>query len=121
VANNQQRFMFVVLTALSAWPTGATAQAAHFDASPTSGTAPLTVRFCASVGIAIDFGDGTSSAMGMPPSGTCPVGEVYSTHTYVAPGTFNLRGLPCPGSLNTNCGEVSQKASAVVITVTAAQ
>ena len=36
---------------------------AYFTAAPTSGQAPLTVTFCAFAGIAIDFGDGTSSGM----------------------------------------------------------
>ena len=94
----------------------------HFTASPTSGRAPLTVTFCASAGVAIDFGDGTSSAMGLAQSGDCPVGGTsHIKHIYTAAGTYQLRGAPCPGSQNTNCGEVAMQASAVKIIVTPAQ
>jgi hypothetical protein len=94
----------------------------HFTASPTSGRAPLTVTFCASAGVAINFGDGTSSAMGMAQSGDCPVGRTsHIKHTYTAAGTYQLRGAPCPGSQNTNCGEVAKQASAVKIIVAPAQ
>jgi hypothetical protein len=111
--------VIAAIAALSMWPAMVVAEAtAFFDAIPTSGPAPLTVRFCASAGIGVDFGDGVSSGMG-PPSGACPRGGVSVTHTYTAAGVYRLRGFPCPGSQNTNCGEVAQKAAAVVITVTA--
>jgi hypothetical protein len=94
-------------------------QRASFSAVPLSGPAPLTVTFCASAGIALDFGDGTGSAMDLAQS-ECPVGSTsHIRHTYGAPGTYHVRGLPCPGSQNTNCGEVAQQASAVMITVVA--
>jgi hypothetical protein len=98
------------------------AQTSYFAATPTTGRAPLTVMFCASAGTAIDFGDGTSSAMGMAQSGDCPAGGTsYVKHIYTAAGTYQLRGLPCPGSQNTNCGEVAKQASAVKIIVTPAR
>jgi PKD repeat protein len=96
-------------------PSGA--QTAHFTASPRSGPAPLTVTFCASAGITIDFGDGTCSGMGTPPSGACAAGDTYVTHTYVAPGTYQLRGFPCPGVNAAACGSVAEQASAIHIVV----
>jgi PKD repeat protein len=93
-------------------------QTPYFSATPISGRVPLTVTFCASVGIALDFGDGASSAMGMTQRGECPAGLTsYLSHTYAAVGTYQLRGLPCPGSMYTTCGAVAQQASAVQITV----
>ncbi len=90
----------------------------HFAAFPTSGPAPLTVKFCASAGIAIDFGDGTSSAMGKTQNGDCP-GNVhsYTSHTYPIPGTYHLHGFPCP-SHNSMCGAVAKKANMITIIVT---
>src|SRR6266705_3519319 len=97
--------------------------AAHFTASPTSGQAPLTVAFCASAGIGIDFGDGTSSAMGMARHGDCPAGSSsHTTHTYTAAGTYQLSGFPCPSSTHgSNCAEMARQASTVKITVTIPQ
>ena len=95
------------------------AQPPYFTASPTSGRAPLTVTFCASAGIAIDFGDGTSSAMGMAQSGDCLAGSTsYVKHIFTAAGTYQLRGFPCPSPHDSICGEVAQQASAVTIAVT---
>jgi hypothetical protein len=80
------------------------------------------VKFCASAGIAIDFGDGSSSGMGLAQSGDCPAGGTsIVAHTYASAGTYHLRGLPCPGSHNTDCGKIAEQASAVEIVVTAAQ
>jgi PKD repeat protein len=95
---------------------------AYFTAAPTSGQAPLTVTFCAFAGIAIDFGDGTSSAMGMAQGGDCPAGASSMTkHTYVAAGSYQLNGFPCPSSAHGMiCGEVAQQAGTVKITVTPA-
>lgn len=96
------------------------AQSGQFSASPTTGRAPLTVRFCASAGIGIDFGDGSSSGMGIAQSGTCPAGSpMTAKHTYAKPGTFQLRGFPCPSAVDENpCAEVARIAGTVTITVT---
>jgi hypothetical protein len=95
---------------------------AQFTASPTSGQAPLTVTFCSSAGIAIEFGDGTSSGMGVAQSGECPTDAFVTTkHTYAAAGTYQLSGSPCPSSAYGNsCGEAARQASSVQITVTPA-
>jgi len=94
------------------------AQTVHFTASPTSGPAPLTVKFCASAGIVIDFGDGTRSGMQGARGGACPAGlSTYVLHTYTAPGTYHLRGFPCPSSmLNPECGEAAGQAAGVTVT-----
>ena len=85
------------------------AQSERFTASPTSGPAPLTVTFCASAGIVINFGDGTSGSMGIAQSGECPAGSLSVVrHTYAAAGTYQLSGLPCPSSTHgESCGEVA--------------
>lgn len=102
---------------------GAAGQAqeqAYFSASPTSGQAPLTVKFCASAGIGIDFGDGTSSGMGLAQSGDCTaVDASFTTHLYSKPGAYRLRGFPCPGIHASHCEAVARQASALTITVTA--
>jgi len=91
----------------------------YFAASPTSGPAPLTVKFCASAGIGLDFGDGTSSGMGIAQAGDCPAaGSLMTTHTYTAPGTFQVTGRPCPSSSHAaSCAEVARQASSTTITV----
>lgn len=96
------------------------AQSGQFSASPTSGQAPLTVTFCASAGISIEFGDGDSSGMSVAESGTCPVGSpMTARHTYASAGTFQLRGFPCPSAADENpCAEVARIAGTVKITVT---
>ena len=110
--------MLAVTAAALAQP--AASSSAHFTASPISGRAPLTVTFCASAGIDIDFGDGTSSGLGPPPKDACPAGEnSYTTHTYTAAGIYRLRGFPCPSADSDICGRVAEQAGAVTITVTA--
>ena len=95
------------------------AQSDQFSASPTSGRAPLTVTFCASAGIAIDFGDGSSSGMSIAQSGECPAGSpMTAKHTYAAAGTFQVHGSPCPVAGANPCGEAARIASTVKITVT---
>jgi hypothetical protein len=97
-----------------------TAPAPHFAASPTSGRAPLTVTFCASAGIGLNFGDGTLSQLGIAQSGECPADLTSSVrHTYTAPGTYQLRGFPCPGAHGAICGKVAEMAGTVKIIVTA--
>jgi hypothetical protein len=94
--------------------------AVRFTASPELGPAPLTVAFCAAAGIAIDFGDGTSSGMQMSSPGDCPPGLAnYASHTYREPGAYRLRGVPCPSSaLHPECGQAAEQANSVTITVT---
>jgi hypothetical protein len=106
----------VATAAVNAQPAGSSVP--HFAVSPTSGRAPLSVVFCASAGITIDFGDGTTSWMDKAPPSACPAGDgSYVTHTYTAAGTYQLRGFPCPSSHDALCGGVAQQASAVKITV----
>src|SRR5206468_12010694 len=97
-----------------------TAQIPHFTASPISGQAPLTVTFCASAGIALDFGDGSSGGMGLAKSGDCPGGgPVMVKHTYAREGTYRLSGFPCPSSAHAQiCHEAARQASTVTITTT---
>ena len=116
----------VVLSAITsaAWAQPASTDSSElFTASPTSGRAPLTVTFCASAGIGIDFGDGASSGMGIAQSGECPMPNATITrHTYAAAGTYRVRGLPCPSATHgASCGAAAQQASAVTITVTPAR
>jgi PKD repeat protein len=92
---------------------------AYFSASPASGKAPLVVKFCASAGIAIDFGDGTNGSMTIAQEGTCPHPDsVFTTHTYEKAGAYRLRGFPCPGVNASRCGAVAGQANAVTIEVT---
>ena len=103
-------------------PLEAIAQTVHFTAEPSAGSAPLTVKFCASAGIVIDFGDGTRSGMQGARSGDCQAGlSTFVLHTYTAPGTYHLRGFPCPSSmLYPECGEAAAQAGTVNVTVTRA-
>lgn len=116
-----------VVVVLSAVTSAAWAQPTDgselFTATPTSGQAPLAVTFCASAGIAVDFGDGASSGMGIAQSGECPMpNATIIRHTYAAAGTYRVRGLPCPSATHgTSCGEAAQQASTVTITVTPAR
>ena len=98
-------------------------QSSYFAASRTSGEAPLTVTFCASAGITIDFGDGTSSGMGIARNGDCPMANSLMTrHTYTTAGDYQLTGLPCPSSTHgESCGEVARQASSVKIIVAPAR
>ena len=112
----------VVSSATFAGAQAASAQApdsTYFSASPTSGKAPLIVKFCASSGIGIDFGDGTSGGMGVAPDGTCPRPEsAFTTHSYEHPGAYKLKGFPCPGVNAASCGAVAGQANAIAIEVT---
>ncbi len=92
---------------------------AYFSASPMSGKAPLIVEFCASAGIGIDFGDGTSGGMGIAPEGRCPrPGSVSTTHNYQNKGAYKLKGFPCPGVNAVQCGAVASQANTIIIEVT---
>jgi hypothetical protein len=93
--------------------------APFFSATPVSGEAPLTVKFCASAGIGIDFGDGTSGGMGPAQTGDCSKpAAVYATHVYEKPGTYKLGGFPCPGVNAAQCGAVADQARTLTVTVT---
>jgi len=98
------------------------ADAAKFAAYPTSGPAPLTVKFCAFAGISIDFGDGSSSGLGKAKSGDCPGdAPLVTTHSYGTPGVYRIGGAPCPSAeLHPLCGEVANLANTITITVTRA-
>jgi|SRR5579872_2594979 len=92
---------------------------AYFSASPKSGKGPLIVEFCASAGIGIDFGDGTTGGMEIAPEGTCPrPGSVFTTHKYENTGSYKLKGFPCPGINAIQCGAVAKQATAIIIEVT---
>src|SRR3954468_6337833 len=106
-------------SAAEQWAQVETTPVAYFGASPTSGKAPLVVTFCATAGIGVDFGDGTTAGLSQGPTGICRTGGLSATHTYAAAGIYRVKGFPCPGSHNTDCGEVANQASAVVITVLA--
>ena len=112
----------ITLSGPAAWSATDDSHSPQFTASPVAGPAPLTVKFCASAGIAIDFGDGTSSGMGPAQRGDCPPGLASSaSHTYTRPGSYRLRGSPCPSSmLHPECGEAAAQAGAITIVVTGA-
>ena len=114
--------MFALFGSVGGQPAEAIAQSVHFIAAPTAGPTPLIVRFCASAGITIDFGDRTSSGMQGARDGDCPAGLSYFvSHTYTAPGIYHLRGFPCPSSmLHPECGDAAGQASSVTVTVTGA-
>jgi hypothetical protein len=113
-----RRFEVVLVWTVTITVGASLAQSPFFSAAPTSGPAPLTVTLCASAGIVIDFGDGSRSGLGMPPNGVCPTaGSVFAKHTYTTPGTYQLRGFPCPSPHAEVCEEVAQQASKVSITV----
>ena len=75
----------------AAMAAGCTGGNGRLSASPTSGKAPLSVTFTASVnGNRIDFGDGTSAMMPpIPPCFYCPTPSTWTQmHTYASPGTY---------------------------------
>lgn len=114
--------ILAVLGAIAGQSFEAAAQTVHFTAAPMSGPAPLTVKFCASAAIVIDFGDGTRSGMEGARGADCAAGlSAVVSHTYTAPGTYRLRGFPCPESmLHHECGDAAAAASKTTITVTRA-
>src|SRR3989344_7100105 len=65
----------------------------NFSASPTSGPAPLTVRFASGVGSAIDFGDGTSDLFPYCLAIGCSTQGFVIGHTYSSAGTYTARAL----------------------------
>ena len=66
---------------------------ATFSATPSSGPAPLTVRFASGVGNAIDFGDGTSELFYYCLAIGCPTQGFNIEHTYSSAGTYTARAL----------------------------
>jgi PKD repeat protein len=93
--NVTKRYWWNDIVAGSGTPTG-TAPVSSFTASPTSGTAPLTVTFAnKSTGsptptYSWDFGDGTTSTAVTPPA-----------HTYTAAGTYSVK-LTATNTAGTN-------------------
>jgi PKD repeat protein len=96
-----------------ACPNSTTSMGTNFSASPTSGTAPLSVQFTSSapqgsaIGNAVNFGDGTSGNLGFAPvcSSCNALGTV--SHTYVSPGTYTATltsgACACPSGGICNC------------------
>jgi len=66
---------------------------ATFSATPSSGPAPLTVRFASGVGNTIDFGDGTSELFYYCLAIGCPTQGFNIEHTYSSAGTYTARAL----------------------------
>ena len=99
----------------------ADAKTARFTASPATGRAPLTVTFCSAAGISLNFGDGATSGFGLAKRGDCRLlgaTAVMVRHTYAKPGTYQLRGMPCPGSSGADvCAAVAQQANGMKIIV----
>jgi len=86
------------------------------SASPTSGNAPLAVRFSGSVvgssGYSIDFGDGATSGDVNCANGGCPItnpgdptptANVSVTHTYTSVGTYTAKLRRNFASNEANC------------------
>jgi peptidoglycan hydrolase-like protein with peptidoglycan-binding domain len=95
-----------------------------FFASPTSGTAPLSVQFTSTapqgsnVGTTVNFGDGTSGNLGfVPVCSSCNALGIVS-HTYVSAGiyTATLTGdaCACPAGGICNCPNMQILGTATV-------
>ena len=94
-------------------PISATGVGTNFSASPTSGAAPLSVRFTSSapqggtIGNTVNFGEGTSGNLGFAPvcSSCNALGTVL--HTYTSPGTYTATltsgACACPAGGICNC------------------
>lgn len=97
----------------STYPSTKTNTSTNFSASPTSGTAPLSVRFTSSapqgsnVGNTVNFGDGTSGNLAFVP--VCANCNALSTvsHTYLSAGTYTTTltsgTCSCPAGGICNC------------------
>lgn len=93
------------------------------SASPTSGSAPLTVTFRTTAGdeesFSVDFGDGTSAKMGVSEGG---VARAVS-HIYTRTGTYTAQlvsGTGCSdAAVQAGCLGVSRLLGSVTITVNA--
>ncbi|MFA7310100.1 MAG: PKD domain-containing protein, partial [Candidatus Paceibacterota bacterium] len=100
-----------------------------FSASPTSGAAPLAVRFTTSEKSGtINFGDGTSGTIQAGPlgvcyfGGTCTGGGYGASHTYTSAGTYTATlskggGICFVNGISSFCGSPDQQIGTVTITV----
>ncbi len=105
-------------------PNSTKSTSTSFYASPTSGAAPLSVRFTSSapqgvaIGNTVNFGDGTSGNLGFVPvcSSCNALGTV--SHTYVSPGTYTATltsgACACPAGGICNCPNMQILGTATV-------
>lgn len=85
----------------------------NFSASPTAGSVPLTVQFTETapqgntLATTINYGDGSSGLLGVVPVCSSCNAEAAASHTYTAPGTYNVTltsGMcSCPANGICNC------------------
>jgi hypothetical protein len=105
-------------------PSSTTSMGTNFYASPTSGAAPLSVKFTSSapqggtIGNTVNFGDGTSGNLGFVP--VCSSCNALGTisHTYVSPGmytaTLTSGTCACPVGSICNCPNMQILGTATV-------
>jgi hypothetical protein len=105
-------------------PSSTTSMGTNFYASPTSGTAPLSVQFTSrapqggAIGNTVNFGDGTSGNLGFVPvcSSCNALGTV--SHTFVSPGkytaTLTSGTCACPAGGVCNCPNMQILGTATV-------
>jgi peptidoglycan hydrolase-like protein with peptidoglycan-binding domain len=96
-----------------------------FSATPSSGSAPLTVQFVASapqgitLGNAVNFGDGTTGHLGFVPVCSSCNAEGVVSHTYTASGTYNATltngACSCPANGVCNCPAIQILATTTVV------
>jgi hypothetical protein len=96
----------------------------NFTGNPSGGIAPLTVQFIVSapqgtsVGNSINFGDGTSGALGFAP--VCSSCNLLATvsHTYTATGTYTAAlmngACACPANGICNCPNLAILATTTI-------
>lgn len=108
--------------------TGTSTSTPGLSASPTSGTAPLTVVFtgiAGSAGYTIKYGDGKTNAVGCEHGSCSPTASSLSinrSHVYEQPGTYTAKLLKHFTTMQSNCaGEDCNAVGSVTITVTAQQ
>lgn len=99
-----------------------TAPATNLDASPSSGTAPLTVNFWYSSAIpndAIDFGDGSPLFSLNGYCSSALMGNACgANHTYTSAGTYAVRLVTVNCTEGGSCGPARTVISTATITVT---
>ncbi|MHB1086872.1 MAG: hypothetical protein ACYCZ0_03950 [Minisyncoccota bacterium] len=105
---------------------GTSSSTPNLSASPTSGTAPLTVVFtgnAGSAGYTIKYGDGKTNAVGCEHGSCSPTASPLSinrSHVYEEPGTYTAKLLKHFTSVQSNCtGEDCNAVDSVTIRVTA--